>query len=324
LRQASGSKDEKKKFARHCNTPVFILPYSKADAKRARPLAALWDNRKRAMSGFFRRLWRAIMNAYRHGALGYAKGAAYSALLAFFPVLTTTTALLVHMNAAAVSRRITAMLFRVAPPGVEELIRYYVEQRGARPLALPIAAGVLALWAASGVMVSLMEAFQAAQGRPKGRGVMMTRLVAFWLVLVSLLPVVGATALMIFGSRVENQALHWLGLLRAGESLQGGVRLLGALLRYALAAASMIVVAALLYYFGPEGRCGRRIWPGALLSTALWFLLTAAFAWYVRNIANYNVMYGSIGAVIALCVWMYLLALTAILGCEFNLVPEKR
>jgi membrane protein len=33
---------------------------------------------------------------------------------------------------------------------------------------------------------------------------------------------------------------------------------------------------------------------------------------------NYNVLYGSIGAAIALCVWMYLLALTAILGCEFN------
>jgi len=85
----------------------------------------------------------------------------------------------------------------------------------------------------------------------------------------------------------------------------------------------MVLVAALLYYFGAAGRPGR-VWPGALLATALWFLLTAGFAWYVRNIAGYNVMYGSIGAVIALCVWMYLLALTAILGCEFNAVSEKR
>lgn len=265
-----------------------------------------------------------MAGAYRHGALGYAKGAAYSALLAFFPVLTTTTAVLVHMNAAAVSRRITAMLFRVAPPGVEELIRYHVAQRGARPLALPIAAGVLALWAASGVMVSLMEGFNAACGRQGTRGVVMTRLVAFWLVLVSLLPVVGATALMIFGDRAENQILHWMGVLKAGETLQGGVRVLGMILRYALAIGAMVVVAALLYYFGPEGGRRRRIWPGALLATALWFMLTAAFAWYVRNIAGYNVMYGSIGAVIALCVWMYLLALTAILGCEFNAISGKR
>ncbi len=271
------------------------------------------------MRSFLARLGRALAGAYRHGALGYAKGAAYSALLAFFPVLTTTTALLIHMNAEAVSRRITAMLFRVAPPGVEDLIRYYVAQRGARPLALPIAAFALALWAASGVMVSLMEGFNAAEGRKGARGVMATRLVALWLVLVSLLPVVGATALIIAGDRAENFVLHWLGVLEAGETLQGGVRLLGVALRYALAIGSMVVVAGLLYYFGPEGgRRRRRIWSGALLATALWFLLTAAFAWYVRNIADYNVLYGSIGAVIALCVWMYLLALTAILGCEFN------
>ncbi|MGQ9918473.1 MAG: YihY/virulence factor BrkB family protein [Bryobacteraceae bacterium] len=264
------------------------------------------------------RLGRAMAGAYRHGALGYAKGAAYSALLAFFPVLTTTTALLVQMNAEAVSRRITALLFRAAPPGVEELIRYYVAQRGERPLALPIAASVLALWAASGAMVSLMEAFDAAYGKTNARGVVMTRLVALWLVLVALLPVVGATALMIFGDRAVNWALHWLGVLEAGSALRGGVRLLGALFRHLLASGSIVVVAALLYRFGPPTGRRRPIWPGALLAAALWFLLTAAFAWYVRNIADYNVFYGSIGAVIALCVWMYLLALTAILGCEFN------
>lgn len=270
------------------------------------------------MKRFLARLGRAMAGAYRHGALGYAKGAAYSALLAFFPLLTTTTALLVHMNAEAVSRRITALLFRAAPPGVEDLIRYYVAQRGSRPVALPIAASLLAFWAASGVMVSLMEGFNAAFGRQPRRGIVATRLVAIWLVLVSLAPLVGASAIMIFGDRAENWALHWLGVLEAGETLTGGVRVLGSLLRYATVAATMILVAALLYYFGPEDRGRCRVWPGALLATALWFLLTAAFAWYVRNIANYNVLYGSIGAVIALCIWMYLLALTAILGCEFN------
>jgi len=47
------------------------------------------------------------------------------------------------------------------------------------------------------------------------------------------------------------------------------------------------------------------------------------FAWYVRNIASYNVMYGSIGAGIALLVWMYLIALIALLGCEFNAEYER-
>jgi membrane protein len=43
----------------------------------------------------------------------------------------------------------------------------------------------------------------------------------------------------------------------------------------------------------------------------------------VRNIANYNVLYGSIGAVIALLVWMYLLAVIALVGCEYNAVRGR-
>ena len=58
--------------------------------------------------------------------------------------------------------------------------------------------------------------------------------------------------------------------------------------------------------------------PGAILTTILFILLTYFFAIYVRDFARYNVLYGSIGAVMALCVWMYLLALAAIVGCEYN------
>jgi membrane protein len=55
----------------------------------------------------------------------------------------------------------------------------------------------------------------------------------------------------------------------------------------------------------------------------LWLGSTLGFAWYVRNIANYNVMYGSIAAAILLLVWMYVLAVIAFIGCEFNAVYER-
>lgn len=262
--------------------------------------------------------------AYQHGALGFAKGAAYSALLSFFPVLTTTTAVLVQMNAAAVSRKITGLLFKVAPPGVEDLIRYEMTQRGARPLALPIVASVLALWAASGVMMSLMEGFQGAYQRKSTRGIVHGRWIALWLVLVSIGPVVGASALMIFGDRAENRILQWVGVLDVGETLKGGVKLVSMAVRYALAMGTIMVVAGLLYMFGPDAGRKRKIWPGARVAMGLWLAITLVFAWYVRNIANYNVLYGSIGAVIALCVWMWLLALSAMVGCEYNAQMDRK
>jgi membrane protein len=60
-----------------------------------------------------------------------------------------------------------------------------------------------------------------------------------------------------------------------------------------------------------------------VLATIFWLLATAGFAWYVRNIGHYNVMYGSVGAGIALLVWMYLIAVIALIGCEFNAEYER-
>ena len=50
---------------------------------------------------------------------------------------------------------------------------------------------------------------------------------------------------------------------------------------------------------------------------------TTGFAWYARSVAHYNVMYGSIGAGIALLVWMYVMAVIALIGCEFNAELER-
>ena len=271
------------------------------------------------MALFWKRFWRALLASYADGALGYAKGAAYSALLAFFPVLTVVTAILVQSNAVAVSRSIAEFLFQVAPPGSEELIRYAVTQHGARPVTLPVVAAILALWAASGVMMSLIEGFQAAYRKPDTRGLIKKRLIAMGLVFFGILPIVGATTLMLFGDRAERAILTWLGFMPAGDAFVGGVKVVGHLLRYTIVTGATVLVTALLYAFGPQMRMkARQIWPGAFLATMLWFIVTLAFAWYVRNIANYNVLYGSIGAVIALLVWMYLLAFIALVGCEYN------
>jgi membrane protein len=55
----------------------------------------------------------------------------------------------------------------------------------------------------------------------------------------------------------------------------------------------------------------------------MWFLATAAFAWYVKNLGRYNVVYGALGAGIILLVWMYLLAVITLVGCEFNAERER-
>jgi membrane protein len=103
-----------------------------------------------------------------------------------------------------------------------------------------------------------------------------------------------------------------------------GWHLLSQLARYAVAFAAAVAVTMLLYYFGPYRRQRwSGVWRGAVLATLFWLLATAGFGWYVRNIANYNVLYRSVATSITLLVWMYLMSLIALLGCEFNAEYER-
>lgn len=263
------------------------------------------------------------MGIYRHGALGYAKGASYSALLSFFPVFAVTIAALFEAHAAEVARRIASLLYEFSPPEVEQLLRSWFTERIRHPQSVRVVAVLLSLWAASGVMASLIEAFQAAYEKRDTRGAVRQRVLEIALVLMSLLPAVGATALILLGDQVETEVLRWLGVLGTEEILRPGVRLVGRLARYGLALSSVCLVTMMLYWLGPDVKERRRLLPGALLATILWLGLTQAFAWYVRNFGNYNVLYGSVGAVVAFLVWMYLLALVAMIGCEFNAALDR-
>ena len=92
----------------------------------------------------------------------------------------------------------------------------------------------------------------------------------------------------------------------------------------ALLLAVHVVVTALAYFLGPNRPMKfLRVWPGAIVATVMWSIATLGFAWYTRNIATYNVLFGSTGAFIALLTWLYLISVIALVGCEFNAERER-
>ncbi|MGH9612434.1 MAG: YihY/virulence factor BrkB family protein [Bryobacteraceae bacterium] len=274
------------------------------------------------------RWWRllqgAIVASLEDNVFGIAKGAAYSGLLAFFPVLASLAAILAQVKAEAVSHVISLFLFEVVPPGSENLIHYVFTVKGQRPVALLISATILSVWAASGVIISLMEGFEAAHKLPSARPFLANRAMAVFLVVITFLPAIGASALIVFGNRTESDIMQWIGLLPSGKELPWSVILLSRILRYLLAFATIVFVNGLLYYFGPNSPVRfKRVWPGAFLSTIVWLLATSGFAWYVRHMAKYNLIYGSIGTFIAMLIWIYLLAVITLIGCEFNVIRDQ-
>jgi len=269
-------------------------------------------------------LQRTLLAAFDDGCFSIAKGAAYSALLSFFPVLTSAAAILVQTRAEFVTRTLAQVLAQVLPPGTEDVVLVQFRVKGQRPILLLMFAALLSLWAASSVIKSLMEGFHAAYRIPRSRSFLRETGVAIALVFLAAAPLIGASALILFGSQVENLVLKWLKVDPVWNPLAGLWQMVSLVARYVVALGTTVAITSTLYYFGPYRRQRwRRVWPGAVLATILWLLATMVFAWYVRNMAHYNVMYGSIGTSIALLVWMYLMAAIAILGCEFNAEYER-
>jgi membrane protein len=285
--------------------------------------------------GFLAKTWwllrRAFVAAYEDNCFGIAKGAAYSGLLSLFPILTTLTAILIQANAQSVVHVIERFAHNILPPGTEDLVLSRLQDQTRRGISLPLIAVVGALWAGSGAMASLMEGFQAAYRIPSGRPFLKQRLMAVFLLIIGAVPAVGASSLIIFGSRIEALMNHWAGISEISAPLQIAWKFS----RLLIAFSATTFVTGLLYYFGPNHRpepknTGKkrpsrfmRVWPGALVATVLWLIATAGFAWYVGHLANYNFFYGSVTTVIVLLVWMYLLACIALIGCEFNAERER-
>jgi membrane protein len=276
-------------------------------------------------------LRRSFVAAYEDNCFSIAKGAAYSFLLSLFPVLTALTSILIQVNAQPVVHVIATFVGQVVPPGTEDLVLSRLRERGARPVSLPVVAILLALWAGTGAMISLMEGFQAAYRIPSGRPFLKQRAMAIFLVLIAAFPAVGASSLIIFGDRSEAAFIHWIGV----SDISSPVEIAWRVARYALAFCTTTFVTGLLYYFGPNYRSEPqrvektsgsrflRVWPGAFVSTTLWLLVTGGFALYVNHWARYNIFYGSIGTVIVLVIWLYLIACIALIGCEFNAERER-
>ena len=92
-------------------------------------------------------------------------------------------------------------------------------------------------------------------------------------------------------------------------------------LRFVILGAVLFAMITLLYVLALDAHSVRRgILPGVVASLVAWVALSMLFSLYVEHAANYSVIYGSIGTIIVLLLWLYLSATMLIMGAEFNSV----
>lgn len=163
--------------------------------------------------------------------------------------------------------------------------------------------------AASALMGSVRKAYGAQPPTHFWRYQFKLLLYTLCLIVIIVLSI----ALSVVGGRVLNFVSGYI-------SLSGGFIELWSRLRFAVLGFFVFFAIALMYALAQESRTMNRIWPGAVASLVMWLALSFLFSFYVENIARYSVIYGTLGAVIVLLLWLYLAAMMLIMGAEFNSV----
>ena len=76
---------------------------------------------------------------------------------------------------------------------------------------------------------------------------------------------------------------------------------------------------SILYYYGPADKSGWRfLSAGSITATTLSVITSLGFSYYVNNFAQYNQLYGSIGTLLVILLWMYFNSIILLLGFELN------
>jgi membrane protein len=270
---------------------------------------------------FARALRAALWQAAQNDVLDTAKATAYSGMLMLFPaflVLTTLLALIPAGNTMLDALRNSSEQF--LPSDTMSLLQSYFQTRRAFSLQVLLSATSLTGFAALSVMLTLMEGFRRAYHLPvKEWSWFQLRLRALLLVPISLVPLSLATFILIFGQTIE----HWM-VLNSQHEFQAMVLLLWRLARWSLALLTSATVLGAVYHFGTHSKeSWRCVAPGAITATLLWFPVTLAYGLYVTRLADYSIIYGSLGTAIATLVWLYITSFSVLLGAQLNGVLHR-
>ena len=271
------------------------------------------------MSGFFER-HRILHGAallirrwFDHHVARDSAALTYYLLFAIFPLLIFLNNLVGLLSYDLDA--LLVMLARVIPRDVVDLLgQYLVYVSRVSSRTLLWFSAVFTIYfpfrAANALFLSVRKAYGA--GMPTGFVRYQLRVLLFTLLLIV------AIFFSVFASTIGNRVLDFVsGYIYLSDL---SIRLWSRL-RFVFVGAVMFAVIALLYALALDRHPAKRgIWPGVLTALVAWIVVSMLYSLYVERAANYSVIYGSIGTVIVLLLWLYLTAALLIMGAEFNSV----
>ncbi len=244
----------------------------------------------------------------------------YYLLFSIFPLLLLTSLLLSLANfSTATLLRLMALL----PADVQKLLlpsltRYLGDFQIRPRYGQMIFFSILAIYFMSRTMSSLMQHVNAIYGTPDARGGVRQFLFEIATAAGLVSAIVLSFGLNMLGRTITRLMTSLLTMPRWVVVLWDNGRML-----IVLGFVSLFML--VLCYWTPNCKMRwRDVFPGALFIVGAWIICTAIFSFYFNNFANYDVIYGSIGAIMVLLVWLFMTGVIILLGFIVNYITMKR
>lgn len=260
--------------------------------------------------------WEFLKDVYARfmndGLLSIGAQASFFLLFSLFPFLIFLIALITYMPMVNLQDSIQA-LAALMPANAYLILWDMVNQTLANRSVTLLSFGVLsALWSSASGVTSLIRGINRAYDQEETRRSWKITAVSLYFTFELAVAIIFSLVLIVFGKVLGTQLFRFLGFSDISLKVWN-------YLGYIITLITTILVFISLYQNTPNRRLGfREVIPGAVIASLGWVIISIAFSYYIDNFGNYSKVYGSLGGIIALLMWLYVSSIIILMGAEIN------
>jgi membrane protein len=255
----------------------------------------------------------------RNHTLQMAAALSYYFVMSLFPALIFLSAAVAFLPIPDLFNQALNLTSRFVPPEGMGLVKRVLSDVVTPNRGAFLSVGILGtVWGASGGFAAAIEALNVAYDVGETRPFWKTRPLAIGLTFLAGILLVTALGVMIVGPHFGE----WLaGRLHLSQIWQW----LWPYIHWTTSVAFTILAVEAIYFLAPNVRQRfQATLPGAILAVAFWIGLSYLLGIYFRSFANFNKTYGTLGAAVALMVWLYWTSFAMLVGAELNAELAKK
>ena len=242
-----------------------------------------------------------------------ASSLAFNFFLAFFPSIIVLFTLIPYIPIVDLQETLMELISTILPPNTNEIAFSTIYDIINNPRSGLLSIGfVLTIFFATNGVNSLIEAFNSSYHINESRSIIQQRLLSLGITFLLSCILMITILLIMFSKTVVNYLI-------SAEIIENKS------IEYILFGKWMVIIImifigiSIIYHFGPTIKKKFKLFtPGSIISTCLIIVTYSFFNYYISNFAEYNKVYGSIGTLIIILLWMYINSIILLIGFELN------